>query len=225
MGLFNWFKKQSVSNISLDMSKVNPNLSEKDKRWNKFIETICFQPLDTLSPIQKNAVLCFWYDAEMNSGGHSGYFDCYPDTEPQELIEAINIVAYEAISDNYIKALNEGEKDGWVETDMAYYKFTPSLDKCLMEYVEANKEEIFDIKATIIYLDDAMLLSKKNYSNWLEVQEEYYDKYKTNLSSMTCNEIIAFLEEDFKEEENWPFSRADIVNFFNSEELILYSHQ
>lgn len=79
----------------------------------------------------------------MNSGGHSGYFDCYPDTIPQELIEAINAVGYKAISDNYIKALNEGEQDDWVETDMAYYKFEPSLDKCLMEHIEANAEEIF----------------------------------------------------------------------------------
>ncbi len=79
----------------------------------------------------------------MNSGGHSGYFDCYPDTIPQELIEAINVVGYKAISDNYIKALNEGEQAGWGETDMAYYKFDPSLDKCLMEYVEVNKEAIF----------------------------------------------------------------------------------
>lgn len=140
MGLFDWFKKKKQEP---DIWKVNPNLSEKDKRWNKFIETICFQPLDILSPIQKNAVLCFWYDAEMNSGGHSGYFDCYPDTIPQELIEAINDVGYKAISDNYIKALNEGEEDNWAEIDMAYYKFEPSLDKCLMEYVETNKEEIF----------------------------------------------------------------------------------
>lgn len=140
MGLLDWFKKKEQKP---DMWKVNTNLSEKDKRWNKFIETICFQPLDTLSSIQKNAVLCFWYDAEMNSGGHSGYFDCYPDTIPQELIEAINVVGYKAISDNYIKALYEGEEDDWAETDMTYYKFEPSLDKCLMEYVEANKEAIF----------------------------------------------------------------------------------
>ena len=45
---------------------------------------------------------------------------------------------------NYLKAVNEGEKDEWVETDMAYYKFSPSLSECLMEYVEKNKEAIFD---------------------------------------------------------------------------------
>ena len=38
---------------------------------------------ETLSPIQKKAVLCFWYDAEMQNGGHSGYLDCYPETNPR----------------------------------------------------------------------------------------------------------------------------------------------
>lgn len=36
-------------------------------------------------------------------------------------------------------------------------------------------------KATIIYLDNGMLISKKEYANWLEIQEEYYENYKTSL--------------------------------------------
>ena len=32
-----------------------------------------------------------------------------------------------SVFESKIAALNEGEKDGWVETDMAYYKFSPSL--------------------------------------------------------------------------------------------------
>ena len=82
-----------------------------------------------------------------------------------------------------------------------------------------------DIKATIIYLDDAVLLSKKKYSNWLEVQEEYHDKYKTNLAPLTCDEIIKFFEEDFKEEDKWPFSRNQILQFFDSEEMIIGSYK
>ena len=55
-------------------------MSEKDTLWNRFIEEICDRDAETLSPIQKKAVLCFWYDAEMQNGGHSGYLDCYPET-------------------------------------------------------------------------------------------------------------------------------------------------
>lgn len=119
-------------------------MSEKDLRWNKFIEDICFRDISTLSPVQRKAVLCFWYDTEMNSGGYSGYKDCYPETDSDELEEAILTVAYMEIADNYHRAITDGEDDEWVKTDTAYYKFSPSLCDCLEQYVEENKDIIFD---------------------------------------------------------------------------------
>ncbi len=77
--------------------------------------------------------------------------------------------------------------------------------------------------ATIIYLDDCMLLSKKEYSCWEEVQNEYYEKYKANLPPMSCEEIMYFFEEDYKQEDDWPFSRKRIVDFFKSDELLIQS--
>lgn len=78
-------------------------------------------------------------------------------------------------------------------------------------------------KATIIYLNDCMLLSKKEYHSWKECQDEYYEKYMTNLAPMSCDEIISFFEEDFGHEEDWPFSRESIVEFFKSEQLVIAS--
>lgn len=139
MGFFDFFKKKKeCAKNTCDV------ISEKNLRWDKFIEDICFRDSDTLNETQRKAVLCFWYDAEMNSGGYSGYMDCYPDTDKEELAEAIATIGYKEISDNYIKAVEEGESDSWVETDMAYYKFSPSLSDCLMEYVEKHKDIIFD---------------------------------------------------------------------------------
>lgn len=116
---------------------------DKIERWNRFVEDICCRNLDSLSEMQKYAVLCFWYDAEMNSGGHSGYFDSYPDTVPEELVKAIRYVANDEIAENYIKAVENGEDDDYAETDMAYYKFSPSLSQYLENYVEKNKNVIF----------------------------------------------------------------------------------
>lgn len=119
-------------------------MTEKDLRWNTFIDDICFRDRDTLSDIQKHAVLCFWYDAEMNSGGYCGFIECYPDIDVAELKNAILAVGYPAIADNYMKAVNEGEQDDWVETDTAYYSFSPSLSECLEDYVETHKDVMFD---------------------------------------------------------------------------------
>ncbi len=147
-------------------------MTEKDLRWNKFIEEICSCDLDTLSEIQRKAVLCFWYDAEMNSGGYCGYMDCYPETNPKELYNAILTIGNKKIADNYRKALTKkAEKDEWLKTDDEYYGFNPSLCNYLEEYVEKNKDAIFggksdNIKKTIIIYNSATGFTKC-YAEWI----------------------------------------------------------
>ena len=119
-------------------------ISEADKEWNLFINEICSRNLNTLNKIQRNAVLCFWYDAEMNSGGHSGYFDCYREINTDILYNAIKEVANNEIANNFKNALNLGIDDDYISTDMAYYNFRPSLCDFLKDYVENNKEKIFE---------------------------------------------------------------------------------
>lgn len=72
-------------------------------------------------------------------------------------------------------------------------------------------------------LENNMLLSKKEYNNWREIQDEYYEEYKTSFPPVTCEDIISFFEEDFGKEKAWAFSREDMINFFESEDMILHS--
>ena len=118
-------------------------LSEKDKRWNRFIEDVCFRNLSSLSKIQRKAVICLNYDAEMNNGGFSLQRDCYPDINSTELKEALIEISNEDIANNYIKAFKEGEKDDFIETDMKYETF-------LLHFVNTYKNMSKKIK--IVYL-------------------------------------------------------------------------
>ena len=77
-------------------------LSEKDKRWNRFIEDVCFRNLSSLFKIQRKAVICFNYDVEMNNGGFSLYRDCYPAINSTELKEALIEISNEDIANNYM---------------------------------------------------------------------------------------------------------------------------
>ncbi|TGX82448.1 hypothetical protein E5358_06665 [Palleniella muris] len=119
-------------------------MTEQDIHWNKFIENVCGRDISTLSPAQKRAVLCFRYDSEMENGGHSAYLENHPETNPDELEDAILTVGCKEMADNYRKAITDGEEDDWEETDNAYYDFEPSLCDCLQEFVEKNKDIIFD---------------------------------------------------------------------------------
>ena len=67
--------------------------------------------------------MCFWYDAEMNNGGFSGYSDVYPDTDLKELEDALREIANDDFADNLCKAINEGKpmagrKPIWHFTDL-----------------------------------------------------------------------------------------------------------
>jgi len=81
-----------------------------------------------------------------------------------------------------------------------------------------------NIKATLIYLEEELLLSKKEYSDWYEIEDEYYEKFTTSLVPMTCEDIINIFQQDFKDEDRWPFSRRRLLSFFEGEEIIISSN-
>ena len=125
-----------MNNISdLGNELANSGLNDHAIKWNKFIENVCFKKLPELTQRQKSAVLAFWYDAEMNSGGHSGYFDCYSDVNPDELVWALKEIGGEQYINNYLEALKDGMKDGFLKTDNYFYSSKPQLTDLVMKYV------------------------------------------------------------------------------------------
>jgi len=85
--------------------------------------------------------------------------------------------------------------------------------------IHTNKE-----KAYMIFLEKSVLLSKKEYSHWREIQYEYYETFKTSLAPMTCEEMISFYESDYGcDDTTWPFTKEQIRNFFRGDHIILES--
>lgn len=125
--------------------KRDPN-SQSSKIWNKFIEQICPQKISDLNDIQKNAVLCFYYDREMNIGGHVCYFDNYQKVNNEDLKEALRIVANKKYVNNFEEALNNGKEDNYQKTDSVYKKLNPCLTEYIEEYVLDNQEIILQEK-------------------------------------------------------------------------------
>lgn len=78
-------------------------------------------------------------------------------------------------------------------------------------------------KVYYIILENDILLSKVEYHNWREIQDEYYDNFKACMGPWTYKELISYLEDDFKEQDKWPFVKEKLINFFDGEEIIQYS--
>lgn len=106
------------------------------------------------------------------------------------------------------------DREGWAET------VRKVLDGEFDFYFGLVEEEsrLREVRATLIYLRSGdIILTKKPYCHWREVEAEYTD-YLTNLSALTYEELTDFFANDFKSEENWPISKQDLLDFFESDE-------
>ena len=78
-------------------------------------------------------------------------------------------------------------------------------------------------KVYYIILENDILLSKKEYNHWREIQDEYNDNFKACMGPWTYEELISYLEDDFKVENTWPFIRENLADYFEGIEIIHYS--
>ncbi len=67
----------------------------------------------------------------------------------------------------------------------------------------------------IIYLESRMLLSKKRYSGWREVQNEFAD-YKASLGPWPATEVLDFLHTEYP--KSCPFSDEQVRRFLDSDD-------
>ena len=74
----------------------------------------------------------------------------------------------------------------------------------------------------LIYLKpDRMLLSRKQYSDWREIQDEY-ESYMTSVGPFSIEELMKFLSEEYgSDERKWGLSREEIRSFVKSDTIVL----
>ena len=52
------------------------------------------------------------------------------------------------------------------------------------------------MKITIIYLENEMLISKKQYDSWREIQDEY-PGFKTSLGPWSEEDVVSYLTSEY----------------------------
>ena len=118
------------------------NISPENQIWNSFISLIVMHEFNDLTDSQKDSALAFYYDSEVNNGGHSAYFDSYPDIPPQTVADALKKIGAEYFSGIFFNAYMYGENDDYVTVDDLFGNHTPNLTTILREYVFAHAREI-----------------------------------------------------------------------------------
>lgn len=78
----------------------------------------------------------------------------------------------------------------------------------------------------LIYLrPGGMLLSKRQYSDWREIQDEY-ESYLTSVGPFSVVELAEFLSEEYgSDDSRWGFSREEIRGFVESNATVLEARE
>jgi hypothetical protein len=63
--------------------------------WNAFVDLLAMEKYDELAPEQRPAHLVFWYESEVQNGGHLQYFENRGTKYLEETIEALGILGAE----------------------------------------------------------------------------------------------------------------------------------
>jgi hypothetical protein len=131
--------------------------------WNAFVDLLAMEDYGDLDEVQRAAHLAFWYDSEVQNGGHMQYFENRGIELLRETLKALDGVGgecqrrvldsatqrYESSQrahietiEQYVSAALEGEFDPF---DAAYYACEPSIQDLLEEYLERHRDSFIEI--------------------------------------------------------------------------------
>jgi hypothetical protein len=100
--------------------------------WNAFIDLIATEDYDDVTEVQRLAHLIFWYDSEIQNGGHLQYFANSSGQRAREAENALSALGMECQQ----SILNEA---------LAYISETPLIEfESADDYVSAAQDEAFE---------------------------------------------------------------------------------
>jgi hypothetical protein len=128
--------------------------------WNAFISILAMSDYDDLSAVQRIAHLAFWYDHEVQNGGHLQYFENRKLRHINETLEALRILGADCQHDVLTRAVRKrkllpkevihtvaefvrvARREEYRTEDTDYYACSPPLVAELLEkYLDNHFDE------------------------------------------------------------------------------------
>lgn len=118
-------------------------ISKEMQMWNYFVSFVVNKELKDMTTKQQSIARVFWYYSEVNNGGHSNFFENYPEITNDDLIDALNSIEAEKYADNFSLVINNGKDDEYTKADEFFQSYIPSLEELLQKYVIKKFTDIF----------------------------------------------------------------------------------
>jgi len=146
---------------SLTKSQVE---AEPFQVWNSFVDLIATEDYEVLSLDQQPAHLVFWYENEVQNGGHFQYFENHKAKHLKEAIEALGLLGAKCqqqvlreageiwlsrprqqieTTEEFCEEALEGEFDSF---DSRFHACSPNLQKVLEDYLSRNQSLFVEMR-------------------------------------------------------------------------------
>jgi hypothetical protein len=131
--------------------------------WNSFVELLASHDYNELSPEQRPAHLVFWYESEVQNGGHLQFFENRGVEYLEATLEALGILGAQChqqvlrdagklfLSIPRARIRDVGEyvltalADEFGPLDRRFGQCSPSLQQCLERYLEEHQGKFVTI--------------------------------------------------------------------------------
>jgi hypothetical protein len=134
--------------------------------WNAFVDLLAMtRHDDDLEPRQLSAHLAFWYESEIQNGGHFQYFENYGLAQAEETVISLRQLGAESQASVLARALSVASRHGWGEIstveefvaqaldselsgfDSEFHACAPSVDAVLETHLLAHQDWYIEVRA------------------------------------------------------------------------------
>lgn len=131
--------------------------------WNSFVDLVSMEQYDDLTPVQKVGSALFWYNSEVQNGGHMQYLINHGISHLKSTINAFEtienndftpllkkaITIYNTLDLSSIANVEDyvemALQDYFSECDQKFHQIEPSLEDILEEYLRNNQSAFIEI--------------------------------------------------------------------------------
>ena len=130
--------------------------------WNEFVQLLAFAKWEELTPVQRPAFLAFWYEHEVQNGGHYQYFQNRGIGELDELIPALRAISAHSHADvaaqaqelialgppkvaHTVEEFVDGAREGtFDDLDAAFHECSPTIVEALEAYLREHEGDFVE---------------------------------------------------------------------------------
>lgn len=140
--------------VDLDAARAEPSAV-----WDAFIDLIATEEFESLSSIQRSTHLVFWYESEVQNGGHYQFFVNGGTVNLHETIEALHefglggqadvlsqaadvwLASERTLPETGDEFASQALDDEFSKHDSAFHECEPSLIEALESHLEEHQDE------------------------------------------------------------------------------------